>query len=101
MISDDLGIQLHDKVTRGETLSLAQQDQLNEWYAAQDLAEQEQLTLPEQTLDLSKLQSQIEISLNQINQATQRIQEVTSENQRLRAEINQLQKLVAERLQPA
>ncbi|PKO20844.1 MAG: hypothetical protein CVU38_17935 [Chloroflexi bacterium HGW-Chloroflexi-1] len=45
MRSDDLGLQLHDRVTRGEQLSAEDQARLEAWYAAQDRAEMEQLDL--------------------------------------------------------
>ena len=100
MISDDLAIQLHDKATKGEILTPTQQAQLEARYATQDAAEQEHLILSEPTLNPSQIQNQIGISLSQIHQITERIQAVTSENQRLRGEIHQLQKQVAKHLHP-
>jgi hypothetical protein len=45
MISDELGYQLHDRVTRGETLTVEDQARLEAWYAAQDRADMERLGL--------------------------------------------------------
>ncbi len=39
MISDNIAQQLHDKLTRGESLSAEEQATLDAWYAAQDEAE--------------------------------------------------------------
>jgi hypothetical protein len=39
MRSDDLGMQLHDRATRGEQLSVEDQARLEAWDAAQDRAE--------------------------------------------------------------
>jgi hypothetical protein len=43
MISDDSAKQLHDRATRGETLSAEEQKQLENWYASQDTAESKML----------------------------------------------------------
>ena len=40
MGADNDGAQLHDKATRGVTLSAAEQERLDAWYADQDAAEQ-------------------------------------------------------------
>ncbi len=43
MVSDNVGQRLHDRATRGESLSSEEQAQLNEWYAEQDRAEAKML----------------------------------------------------------
>lgn len=45
MESDKIGKRLHDRATRGEALSEEEQTQLEEWYAMQDRAEAEELSL--------------------------------------------------------
>lgn len=47
MVPDELGKQLHDRVTRGEALTAEEQAQLEDWYATQDRAEADQLGLEE------------------------------------------------------
>lgn len=40
MKEDNVAMQLHDRATRGETLSPEEQVQLAEWYSRQDALEQ-------------------------------------------------------------
>ena len=39
MGADNDGAQVHDKATRGATLSAAERERLDAWYAAQEAAE--------------------------------------------------------------
>jgi hypothetical protein len=39
MLSDELGIQLHDRETTGESLTTQEKEQLEAWYVQQDAAE--------------------------------------------------------------
>ena len=87
MISDDLAKQLHDKSTRGESLSEEEQSQLEEWYVFQDNIESKMLGLTSQESTLATLQSQVEAALAQLTTITTRIQEIASENETLRQEI--------------
>ena len=88
--SDDLGKALHDRSTRGETLSDQEQTQLESWYEYQDNLESNILVTTLEGKPIAKLQSQIEVSLTQLISITQHIQEVTAENEILRQEINSL-----------
>ena len=90
MISDDLGQVLHDRSTRGETLSAEEQLQLERWYEAQDKLESQLLALTPDKKAVANLQSQIEGALTQLISLTNRIQQVASENELLRQEINSL-----------
>ena len=90
MISDDLGQDLHDRSTRGETLSAEEQLQLERWYEAQDKLESHMLALTPDEKALANLQSQIEGALTPLISLTNRIQQVASENELLRQEINSL-----------
>ncbi len=92
MISNEIAKQLHDRFTRGTSLSVEEQAQLEEWYVFQDRVEGEILesTTPKSTL--TTLQSQIETALNQLTAATTRIQEIASENETLRQEITILRR---------
>lgn len=92
MISDDLGKILHDKSTRGEVLSNEEQIQLERWYAYQDNLESNILVAAPVEKSIAKLQSQIGEGLTQLISTTKRIQEIASENEILRQEINSLRR---------
>ena len=87
MISDELGKQLHDRATRGESVSEEEQGQLDVWYAAQDRTEMEALDLTAATEAVELLQAQVDSVLVQLGTVTKRIQEIAEENQVLRKEI--------------
>jgi len=63
MVSDELGKQLHDRATRGETLSVEEQRQLDIWYTAQDYAEMAMLNLNTATKTVMSLQSSLQSKL--------------------------------------
>jgi hypothetical protein len=96
MTSDEFGKQLHDRATRGETLSLEEQAQLEEWYAAQDRAEAADLGLTVSAETITVLQAQVASALEQLAVVVQRIQEITKENQALRHEISRLRQQLAQ-----
>ncbi|MBI4758581.1 MAG: hypothetical protein HY783_06225 [Chloroflexi bacterium] len=103
MISDDIGRKLHDRSSRGETLSAEEQKQLENWYASQDNAESKMLGLTASEKTVASLQTQIDSALAQLMVVTKRIQEVASENEALRREIAALRRQLMQRLgvQPA
>jgi chromosome segregation ATPase len=83
------GRQLHDRATRGEKLSPEEQSRLDDWYTEQDRAEAK-LLFSVTRYDLSQLEVQVDSTLKQIAEATQRIQALTSENETLRLELTEL-----------
>ena len=87
MVSDELGKQLHDRATRGETLSAEEQRQLDIWYTAQDYAEMAMLTLDTATKTVTSLQTQVDSVLIQLGIVTKQIQEIAEENEVLRKEV--------------
>ncbi len=91
MTSDELGMQLHDRATRGEALAAEEQSQLEQWYASQDAMESDLLQHTSAKLDVSELWTQVEAALAQLTTVTQRIQQITMENEVLRREIAVLQ----------
>jgi peptidoglycan hydrolase CwlO-like protein len=95
MISDELGIQLHDRVTRGEPLTNEEQKQLENWYALQDSHESSLLKSATADPDVSELRTQVEVVLSQLTAITHRIQQVTQENEMLRHEIAALYQQLA------
>ncbi len=100
MIPDGVGRQLHDRATRGKILSEVEKRQLTTWYAEQDAAESEILSLPEESIPSSDLREQIANIIQQLNAVTQNIQALTQENVALRNEIATLRQQVAQQLTP-
>lgn len=103
MITDDIAKKLHDRFSRGETLSAEEQKQLHDWYASQDTAESKMLGLTTSEKTVVSLQAQVDAALAQLMTVTKRIQEVASENETLRHEIAVLRRQLMQRLgtQPA
>ena len=103
VISDDTARKLHDRSSRGETLSTEEQKQLQDWYATQDTFESDLLGLTTSENRVTSLQSQVDAALTQLMTVTKRIQEVASENETLRREIAALRHQLRQRLgaQPA
>jgi predicted nucleic acid-binding Zn-ribbon protein len=95
MTSDELGIQLHDRATRGEELTTEEHKQLENWYALQDSAESSLLKSATAAPDVSELRAQVEVVLSQLTAITQRIQQVMVENEKLRREIVALHQQLA------
>lgn len=87
MDADELVKQLHDKATRGVVLSPDEQAQLDAWYARQDAAEGAMFaqTSPPQTLVV--LQEQVDTAVVQLLTVTQRIRDLTLQNDALRRDI--------------
>ena len=90
MDSNELAGQLHDRATRGESLSVEEQSVLTEWYTLQDKAESAALGLTEDSVDTATLHTQVETTLTQITVVTQRIQSIISENEALKRDISHL-----------
>jgi Tfp pilus assembly PilM family ATPase len=90
MILKELGMQLHDRWTRGQMLTDEEQAQLEVWYQQQDAEEAKQLHLASTTVEISDLQAQVEMALTQLATVIQRVQQITAENEALRREISTL-----------
>jgi predicted nucleic acid-binding Zn-ribbon protein len=90
MISDELGMQLHDRWTRGQRLTAGERTQLEEWYQQQDALEDQQLNQVFTTAGIPGLQAEVEMTLTQLGAVIQRIQQVMAENEGLRQEISAL-----------
>jgi hypothetical protein len=91
MVSDEIGMELHNRATTGETLSPTEQAQLEAWYTAKDQAEAAMFVLPNPPLpDIATLQSQIDQTLAQLAVNVQQLQQITQSNQSLRQENAQL-----------
>ena len=95
MPTDAVGKQLHDKATRGLPLSAREQAQLDAWYAGQDKEEDALLGPSNSSPQHATLQTQVETALTQLLTVTQRIQELTAQNDAVRREIAVLQRQLA------
>jgi hypothetical protein len=95
MIFDEFGMQLHDRYTRGETLTAEEQAQLEAWYREQDAAEAQQLNQAVMASGISELHTQVETALAHLAVAIQRVQQITAENEGLREENSTLRQQLA------
>ena len=100
MISDEQGLYLHDRATRGLELSDQESSYLAEWYAVQDATESTMLQLQHIATSQSDLSEQIAIIMQQLTVVTQTIQSLAQENATLRGEIATLQQHVTLSLTP-
>ncbi len=96
MASDDMGRRLHDRATRGETLSADEKAQLDRWYAEQDRAESDVLRVATAEKTVTALQAQVDAALAQLAAVTKRIQEIAAENEALRQETAALRRQLAQ-----
>ncbi len=97
-MTNDIGKDLHDRATRGESLSPDEHRQLEAWYAAHDAAEARDLAAADPQ-DKS-LEAQIRATLSQITRVTQQLQDGIAENAALRREIASLRLQLAEESTP-
>jgi len=102
-MTDDIGRQLHDRATRGESLSAQEQALLENWYAEQDQAESAELNRVVSGKTVMALQGQVDAALAQLDTIARQLQEIAAQNQSIRRENSALRRQLAERvaLQPA
>ncbi len=100
MISDDAVRALHDRATRGRILSGEVQAQLEQWYAAQDNAEQGILSFVAASPTTPDLLEQVKTALERCVTLAQHIHELSHHNDDLRRDIAQLRQKMARHLQP-
>ena len=87
MSVDDGALALHDKATRGAPLSAEEQIELDQWYAAQDHAEQIILGSGTVSSAMPELQTQVTAVLERCVTLAQQIQELSHDNDVLRHDI--------------
>lgn len=97
MLTDEIGRHLHDKATRGKSLTSEEHILLEKWYDENDSAESESLNLNVDLKTEHTLQKQIDLILIKIEAATGHIQKLTNENRLLRNDITNLHKQLSER----
>jgi hypothetical protein len=96
----DPGQQLHDRATRGDTLSAEEKAHLVEWYALQDRKEADLLLAPA-AQGLEALKGQVATALAQLAAVIHRTQTLAAENEIVRHEIRSLQQQLRQKGQPA
>lgn len=103
MPTDEVLKQLHEKATRGMTLSPAEQASLDAWYEQHDGDEAAALAGMSSSQALAALQAQVEAATARLVTVTHKLQSLAAENENLRREIALLQKQVTQRstAQPA
>lgn len=95
MIPDEMGQKLHDRATRGVTLTAEEQELLRCWYAHHDQEEMAQLSATPAPSRLGDLQSRVQQATAQVVVQAQRIEALTAENAELHQEIVSLQRLLS------
>ena len=91
MCADTLEKQLHEKATRGVTLSATEQAQLEAWYARQDQEEDRLLAQAPSSQALVTLQAQVDTAVAELLTTTRCIQALAADNVALRRDIATLQ----------
>ncbi len=101
MVLDSLGLELHNKATRGQELSTEEETLLKAWYADQDKAENKMLNPFDAENKAASLQEQVETTLAQIITITRQIEKTSAENEMLRREIASLRQQLAVTASPS
>jgi hypothetical protein len=83
---------LHDRSSRGESLSADEWAELEGWYARQDAEEMALLAGAPSPGNLEVLRSQVNEARSQLRVVSERIQAQAAENERLRQEIADLER---------
>ena len=97
VISENIAKQLHDRSTRGHSLSTEEKAMLEEWYTLQDTAESQALGMSAgNDNNVATLQRQVDVALTQLTTVTTRIQEIAAENEKLKHEITLLRGQLAQ-----
>ncbi len=97
-MDNTLARRLHDKATRGDRLTDAEQAQLAAWYERQDQAEEALLAprMPQAPTTLETLRSEVEAAVSRLSAVTQQIQALADENEALRRDIAALHEQLAQ-----
>ena len=87
MVSDKIGLQLHDKFTRGLALSENEKQTLESWYTQKDLAERTQiLKTTAEHVGENTLQQAIAEAHQRLVYLTERLQTTELENEQISLE---------------
>jgi hypothetical protein len=91
MIAEISGQQLHDRATRGESLSAEERIRLDAWYASQDQSEADAMGRASEPFSMAALRAKVDAAVAQLSTVAQQIQRLTTENEAVRSEIADLQ----------
>lgn len=97
MISDDLGKQLHDRATRGQSLTPEERNLLAEWYRRLDEQEARQFAEAPTAPTQSATHAEIDKLLTQLALSAQQMRTLAAENEKLRQEIEELHRQLAQK----
>ena len=97
MISDEVGRQLHDRASRGGSLSTEERQQLDAWLSAQDQAEASLLSPQGVDPALADLRGRVDSALEKVGAVTRNIQRLSADNDSLRRENAVLRRQLASR----
>jgi cell division septum initiation protein DivIVA len=94
--------QLHDRATRGDTLTEAERASLTAWYERQDAVEEAQIasSTPRAEATLRHLRDEVEAASARMLMVTQDVQMLIAENEALRQEIAALTRRLARSATP-
>jgi hypothetical protein len=91
MLSDELGMQLHDRETISEPLTAEEKVQLEAWYTQKDAAEKSMLEAAQGSLpNLVVLQDRVDVAISQLTLNVQQLHQIIQENKLLREEIAEI-----------
>ncbi len=90
--------ELHDRMTKGETLSSEEQTALQIWYDEQDRAEDSLFGQGSPNSDTARLREQLNTGLSEVVQAAKEVERLTEQNEILRRENAKLREAVESRL---
>lgn len=97
MISEDVGVRLHDRATRGQSLTAEERNLLTEWYRQLDEEEAQQFAEAQSASPSMDTQADIDNLLAQLALSAQRMRILAAENDRLRCEIDELHRQLAQK----
>jgi hypothetical protein len=95
MITDEIGARLHDRATRGNSLTPEERLSLEAWYARHDAEEMATLAAAPLSQDVTAMRERMKETLAQLVTVTQRIHALAVENERLYHEFAALREQVA------
>ncbi len=90
-----LGKSLHDRATRGDSLSNDEQMLLDVWYMAEDDAERDLLQNAEVIPDVGQLRSDIAATLARVVEEAQQVKTLLVQNEMLYREVKELKRQVS------
>jgi hypothetical protein len=97
MTSGNPALPIHDKITRGESISAEERLLLDQWYAQLDAEENAGLDQIRTPKDLPALRARVDATVAQVRNVTQRIQILAAETELVRRDVQVLQRQLAQK----